>query len=126
MLLSLRKILKHNNKRECTNELWYLFFAEYFLILNCLLFSAFKPPSGVSHIVTLSDFLTTEIHAVTCIPIARQRLGKHIPSQANARNSRTSIAMQWFSKHTSLITEAVFSAWSVQGGYKEVFGRIDQ
>jgi hypothetical protein len=58
---------------------------------------------------------------MTCIPIARQRLGKHIPAEANARNNRTSIAKQRISKHTSLTIEAVFSAWSVQSGYKEGF-----
>jgi hypothetical protein len=63
-------------------------------------------------------------HTVTCIPIARQRLGKHIPAETNKRNNRTSIARQWISKHASLRTEAVFSAWSVQSGYKEVFSCI--
>jgi hypothetical protein len=56
-------------------------------------------------------------YIVTCILIARQRLGKHIPAQVNSRNNRTSIARQWISKHTSTI-EVVFSAWSVQSGYK--------
>jgi hypothetical protein len=32
-------------------------------------------------------------------PIARQRLGKHIPAGANARINRTSIARQRISKH---------------------------
>jgi hypothetical protein len=58
---------------------------------------------------------------VTCIAIARQQLGKHIPAEANSLNSRTSIARQRISKHTSLTIEAVFSAWSVQNGYKEGF-----
>jgi hypothetical protein len=58
---------------------------------------------------------------VTCIPIARQRLGKHIPAEENARNNRTSIARQRISKNASLTIEAVFTAWSVQSGYKEVF-----
>jgi hypothetical protein len=31
--------------------------------------------------------------------IARQRLGKHIPVGANARNNKTSIARQRISKH---------------------------
>jgi hypothetical protein len=57
---------------------------------------------------------------------ARQRLGKHIPAEAEARNNRTSIDRQRIIQHTSLITEAVFSAWSVQSGYKEVFGSIEQ
>jgi hypothetical protein len=54
--------------------------------------------------------------------LARQKLGKHIPEQAIARNNRTSIAKQRISKHTSFTIEAVFSAGSVQSGYKEVFG----
>jgi hypothetical protein len=58
---------------------------------------------------------------VTYRPIARQRLGKHIPVQAYARN-RTSITMQRTSQHTSLAIQAVFSVGSVQRDYKEVFG----
>jgi hypothetical protein len=54
---------------------------------------------------------------VTYRPIARQRLGKHISAGANARNIRTSIARQRISKHT-LTIEALFSAWSLQRGYK--------
>jgi hypothetical protein len=34
--------------------------------------------------------------------------------------------MQRISKHASLTIEAVFSAWSVESGYKEVFGNIEQ
>jgi hypothetical protein len=60
------------------------------------------------------------------IPIARQRVGKHIPMQANSLNSRTSIARQRISKHTSLRIEVVFSMGSVQSGYKDVFGRTEQ
>jgi hypothetical protein len=41
-------------------------------------------------------------NTVTCIPIARQRLGKHISARANARNYRTSIVRQRSSKHASL------------------------
>jgi hypothetical protein len=51
-------------------------------------------------------------------PIARQRLGKCIPSGANAHKNKTYVARQLFSKHASLTSEAVFSAWSVQSGYK--------
>jgi hypothetical protein len=53
--------------------------------------------------------------------VIRQRLGIHIPEEANARNNRTSIARQRISKYASLTIEAVFSAWSVQSGYKEEF-----
>jgi hypothetical protein len=56
-----------------------------------------------------------------CILIVRQRLGKHIPTEANAGNGRTSIAIQRISKYASLTIEAVFSAWSVQSGYEQVF-----
>jgi hypothetical protein len=36
---------------------------------------------------------------VTYRPIDKQRLGKHIPAEANARHNRTSIARQRISKH---------------------------
>jgi hypothetical protein len=62
---------------------------------------------------------------VTSISIARQRPGKHIPAGANARNNRTSIAKQRISKHATLTIEAVFSTWSVQSEYKEVFSSIE-
>jgi hypothetical protein len=39
------------------------------------------------------------ISIVTYRPIARQRLRKHTPAGANARNNRTSIATQRISKH---------------------------
>jgi hypothetical protein len=58
---------------------------------------------------------------VKCAPVARQRLGKHIPPRANARKDRTSITRQRMSKHTSLTIEDVFSSWSMQSAYKEVF-----
>jgi hypothetical protein len=70
--------------------------------------------------------LVTEQHFVTCITIARQRLGKHIPSQANSLNNRTSIARQRSSKHASLTIEAVFAVGSVHDGYKAVFGRTEE
>jgi hypothetical protein len=63
---------------------------------------------------------------VTCILIARQRLGKHIPTGTNESKNRTSIARQRITKHASLTIESVFSAWSVRSGYKEVFGSIEQ
>jgi hypothetical protein len=64
-------------------------------------------------------------YTVTCIPIARQRVGKHIPAKANAHKNRTSIDRKWISKHASLAIEAVFSVWSVQSYYKEVFSSIE-
>jgi hypothetical protein len=65
------------------------------------------------------------LNTVTYRPIARQRLGKHIPAGAKAPNNRTPIATHRNSKHASLTTEAVFPAWSVQSGYKEVFASIE-
>jgi hypothetical protein len=61
-----------------------------------------------------------------CIPIARQRLGKHTPAWVNARKNRTFIARQQISKHAFLTIEVVFSVVSVQSGYKEVFGSTEQ
>jgi hypothetical protein len=39
------------------------------------------------------------VHIVTYSSIASQRLGKHIPAQAYARNNRSSIASQRLGKH---------------------------
>jgi hypothetical protein len=39
------------------------------------------------------------MHNVSCIPIARQRLGEHIPAVSNTRNNRTFIARQRISKY---------------------------
>jgi hypothetical protein len=64
------------------------------------------------------------IHILACIPVAVQRLGKHIPAEANAPNNWTSTATQQICKHASLTLVAVFSEWSVQSGYKEVFSSI--
>jgi hypothetical protein len=62
---------------------------------------------------------------LTYRPIARQRLGKDIPAEANALNNRTYIARQRITKHASLTIEAVFSTCSVQSGYKEVSSSIE-
>jgi hypothetical protein len=45
---------------------------------------------------------------VTFIPIARQRLGKHITSRANARDNRSTIARQRRGNHASSTIQAVF------------------
>jgi hypothetical protein len=51
--------------------------------------------------------------------IARQRIGKHIPAEAYARNNRTSIARQRIGKQVFVNNiEAVFSPWPVPRGYK--------
>jgi hypothetical protein len=73
-----------------------------------------------------AKFIAPSLHIVTYRPIARQGLGKHAPVGANARNIRTSSDRQRISKHASLTIEAVFSAWSFQSGYKEVFGSIEE
>jgi hypothetical protein len=52
-------------------------------------------------------------YIATCTPNARHRLGKHIPSGANAPNNMTSIARQQNSKHVSLTTETALSIYSV-------------
>jgi hypothetical protein len=59
------------------------------------------------------------MYIMKCIPIEKQRLSKHIPTEAKARNNRTSISRQRISKHASLTIEAMFSASSLQSGYKE-------
>jgi hypothetical protein len=48
------------------------------------------------------------IYIMTYRSIARQRLGKHIPAGANARNNRTSIARQQCGKHASSKREGMY------------------
>jgi hypothetical protein len=60
-----------------------------------------------------------------CILIARQRLMKHFPAEADARNNGTSVARQRCGKHSSSTIEVVFSVLPLQSGYKEVFGRTE-
>jgi hypothetical protein len=62
--------------------------------------------------------MTLGYNTVTCILIARQRLAKQIPAEANARNNRTSTARQRRGKHASSTKEAVFPVGSVPRGYK--------
>jgi hypothetical protein len=54
-------------------------------------------------------------HIVTCIPTARQRLGKHISAAVNARDIKTSIAMRRRGKHASSTIEAVFCVVRAEG-----------
>jgi hypothetical protein len=56
---------------------------------------------------------------VTYRPIARQRIGKHIPAGANKPNNRTSIPRQRTSKHASLTIVAVFLCDPRRGVIKE-------
>jgi hypothetical protein len=55
-------------------------------------------------IITMSS-LKILFNIVMCLTIARQRLGKHNPAEANARNNRTSISRQRINKYASLIIE---------------------
>jgi hypothetical protein len=49
-------------------------------------------------------------YVVCAMPIARQRVAKHISTEANARNNRSSIVRQRRGKHAfKTIQEAVFS-----------------
>jgi hypothetical protein len=50
-------------------------------------------------------FDVRQVYIVTYRPIARKRLGKHIPAEAYVRNNRTSIARQWISKQVFSTTE---------------------
>jgi hypothetical protein len=57
-------------------------------------------------------------HNVTCVPIARHRLDKHIPARVNAGKNRTSFTRQQINKHASLTVGVVFSVGSVQSGFQ--------
>jgi hypothetical protein len=72
------------------------------LALNCDYFRI-KLLIFVAEMERVSCEARTEfLHIVTCIPIARQQLGKHISAGANALNNRTSIARQRIGKHAFL------------------------
>jgi hypothetical protein len=60
------------------------------------------------------------------MPIARRRLAKHIPAEANAQNNRRAIARQRRGKEALSTIQAVFSVGSVQSGYERVEFRIQQ
>jgi hypothetical protein len=61
--------------------------------------------------------LKGSINNVMCIPIARQRLDKCFPAEANAHNS-TSIARQRRGEYALSTIAAVFSVRSVPRSYK--------
>jgi hypothetical protein len=52
-------------------------------------------------------------YVVRAMPITRQRVAKHIPAEANARNNKTSIARQRRGKQSLSTIQAVFSVGSV-------------
>jgi hypothetical protein len=54
------------------------------------------------------------------MPIARQRVAKHISAEANAPKNWKSIAKQRRRKQALSTIQTVFSVWSVQSGYKRV------
>jgi hypothetical protein len=56
---------------------------------------------------------------VTCIPSARQRLGKHILARSNARDNRTYIARQRRGKHASSTIQTVFCVVRAEGLRKD-------
>jgi hypothetical protein len=76
------------------SKLYYYFFFSHLL------------PSHGHNFGYIFKFLRIEKYRLT----ARQRLGKHIPAEANQRLNKTSIARQRIGKHASLIIEAVFCA----------------
>jgi hypothetical protein len=62
---------------------------------------------------------------VTCIPIARQRVGKHIPEETYARNNRTSIAIQRIIKQAfSTIERLFFRVVRAEGLYMDKESRL--
>jgi hypothetical protein len=75
--------------------------------------------------LTATVSLRASVHAsftsppsVTCMPIARQRIGKHVPA-TRAQNSRASVATQRHDKQASSAIQALFSVRSVQSGYEK-------
>jgi hypothetical protein len=56
---------------------------------------------------------------VRAMPMSKQRVTKHIPAEANARNNR-SVTIKQRGKQALSTIQAVFSMGSVQSGYKRV------
>jgi hypothetical protein len=65
-------------------------------------------------------------YVVRTMPIVWQRIAKHIPAEANARNNRITIARQRRGKQALSTIRAVFSVGFVQSGYKRVEFRSGQ
>jgi hypothetical protein len=59
-------------------------------------------------------------YVVRSMPIARQRVAKHISEEENERNNWRYIARQRRSKQALSTIQAVFFVVSVQSGYKRV------
>jgi hypothetical protein len=78
----------------------------------------FEPSTSRTHFgchdCSIQNVKTSD-STVTCISIARQRLGKHI----SAIKRRTSIVRQRISKHASLTIEAVFCVVCAEGLWKD-------
>jgi hypothetical protein len=55
-----------------------------------------------------NSYLTLTQDIVTYRPIAKQRIGKHIPAEAYALNNRTSIPTQRITKQSSTIERMFF------------------
>jgi hypothetical protein len=69
---------------------------------------------------TIKKVLQHFFYVVGAMPIARQRVTKHIPADANTWNNRRSITKQRRGKQALPTIQAVFSVGSVQSGYKRV------
>jgi hypothetical protein len=95
-----------------------LYFELNYHIVTCRPIFRQRPNYGQANII--KSIARSVFYVVRAMPIDRQRVAKHIPSEANARNNRTSIVRQRGGKQALSTIQAVFSVGSVQNGYKRV------
>jgi hypothetical protein len=86
-------------------RIFFFFFFFFFFFNDIRLISLKKKKKNYK---PLASFRLQE-NIVTYRPITRQRLGKHIPQQANTRDNRMSIDRQQRGKYASSTIETAFS-----------------
>jgi hypothetical protein len=85
--------------------------------VTCRLISRKCPKYGNA---TIENILQQLFYVVCAMPIARQRIAKHIPAEANARNNRRCIDRQRRGKQALSTIQVVFSVESAQSDCKRV------
>jgi hypothetical protein len=73
-----------------------------------------------AHVTIEKVFAGSVFYVVRVMTIARQRVAKHIPAEANAQSNRASIARHRRGKQVMSTIPAVFSVGPVQSGCKRV------
>jgi hypothetical protein len=81
--MNIRIFAEYTNRVEPASEVW-----EYMPITTSIK-QIKKNPYHIWKFLLKTEYQSWSVGIVTCVPIAKQRLGKHIPAQANSLNNRT-------------------------------------